>query len=109
MAAVRWLPVASDSFRGSARMFSFLGDLFVLLLSCVWGRLQQVVNGLDRAVDSSIGLFYDWLHGTDQSSQHAIAARLSVGPPSDLWSWLRSLVRPTPLARVRVPARRSIR
>lgn len=109
MVAVRRLPVASDSFRGSARMFSFLGDLLVLLLSRLWDFPRRVAEGFDRAVDALVLFFYDWLHGADESSQQAMAARLSVGPPTDFWSWLRSFVRPTPLARVRVPSRRSIR
>ena len=95
-------------------MFSFLGDLFVLLLKLLWCFPQRIVVRLDRAVDGVVEFFCEWLHGADESSQQAIAAALwSVGPPGDFWSWLqsfgrRSCLRPIPLARVRVPARRSI-
>jgi hypothetical protein len=96
-------------------MFSFLGGLFVLLLTRLWSLPRRIVEGLDQAIDGGVDFFHEWLHGTDESSQQAIAAaRSSVGPPGDWWTWLwsfvvRSFVRPTPLARVRVPARRSIR
>jgi hypothetical protein len=91
-------------------MFSFLGDLFVLLLIRLWGLPLRFVEGLDRAIDGGIQTIFDSVNGTDELSQRAmIAARLSNGPPGDWWTWLLSLVRPTPLARVRVPARRSIR
>ena len=91
-------------------MFSFLGDLFVLLLTCFWNLPQRIVERLDRALDVGVEFFYEWLHGTNESSQQATAAaRPSVVPPGDWWAWLQSFVKPTPLARVRVPARRSIR
>ena len=91
-------------------MFSFLGGLFGLLLACLWKPFQRPVEGLDQAIDGWVQLFYVWLYGSDNSPQQTIAsARSSVGPPEDLLTWLWSFVRPIPLARVRVPARRSIR
>ncbi|MEI8019600.1 MAG: hypothetical protein WCH39_15450 [Schlesneria sp.] len=91
-------------------MFSFLGGLFGLLMACLWKFFQRSVKGLDLAIDGWVQCFYVWLYGSYNSPQQTIAsARLSVGPPGDLLTWLWSFVRPTPLARVRVPARRSIR
>jgi hypothetical protein len=91
-------------------MFSFLGDLFGLLMACLWKWFRRPVEILDQAVDSWVRLFYMGLYGSHNSSQQTIeTARLSVGPPEDLLTWLCSFVRPIPLARVRVPARRSIR
>ena len=91
-------------------MFSFLGELFGLLLTCLWKLFQRPVEGLDRAIDGLVQSFYVWLYDLHDSPQQTIAsARSSVGPPGDLLTWLWSFVRPTPLARVRVPARRSIR
>ncbi len=91
-------------------MFSFLGDLFGLLMACLWKLFQRSVEGLDQAANGWVLFFYDWLYGSCNSPQQTIAsARSSVGPPGDLLTWLWSFVRPIPLARVRVPARRSIR
>lgn len=92
-------------------MISFLGDLFGLLLAYLWRIPQRTVEGLDRAVDGGVQFFNIWLQGLHESHQQTIAsARSSVGPPGDLLTWLRLFLRPTPpLARVRVPTRRSIR
>ena len=91
-------------------MFSFLGDLFGLLMACLWKWFQRSVEGFDRAVDGWVECFYVRLYGSHNSPQQTVAsARSSVGPPGELLAWLRQLVRPIPLARVRVPARRSIR
>ena len=91
-------------------MFSFLGDLFGLLMACLWKWFQRSVEGLDQAVIGWGQCFCVWLCGSHNSPQQTIAsARSSVGPPWDLLTWLWSIVRPIPLARVRVSARRSIR
>ncbi len=91
-------------------MFSFLGDLFGLLMAYLWKWFQRSVEGLHQAVAGSVEFFFVWLYGPHNSPQQTIAsARSSVGPPGDTLAWLWSFVRPIPLACVRVPARRSIR
>ena len=91
-------------------MFSFLGDLFGLLLTCLWRIAQRTVEELNGAVDGFVWFLYTWLLESHDSPQQTRASLWSsVGPPKDLTTWPWSLFWPTPLVRVRVPARRSIR
>ena len=91
-------------------MFSFLGNLFVLLLMRLWDLPKRIVEGFDQAVDGLFRSFFLQRNGTDELSQQTIVAvRSSAGPPRDWWTCLLSFVLPKPLARVRVPSRRSIR
>lgn len=91
-------------------MFSFLGGLFSLLVGCLFGLSRRIVDEFDGSVNGCVGFFRDWLTESHDSSQQTIgSARSSVGPPGDWLAFMRSILRPTRLARVRVPARRSIR
>jgi len=90
-------------------MFSFLGDLLSLLLGCLLRFPRQIVNELDQSVDGCIEFFRVWLNGSHDSRQQTMAAtQSSVGPPEDWLTFVRSVLWPRRLARVRVPTRRSI-
>ena len=91
-------------------MFSFLGGLLSLLLGYLLGFPRRIIEELDRSMDGCVEFFRAWLTESLDSPQQTIASsRSSVGPPGDWLTLVRSFLRPTRLARVRVPARRSIR
>ena len=90
-------------------MFTFLGDLFSLMLGLL--KLpRRIVEELNQSVNGCIEFFRVWLSESHDSPQQPIATtRSSIGPPGDWLTFVRSLLRPNRLARVRVPTRRSIR
>ena len=91
-------------------MFSILGGLFSLLLRCLYRLPRRIVDEFDRSMDGCVEFFRVWLTESHDSSQQTIAlTRSSVGSPGDWLTLMRSILRPNRLARVRVPARRSIR
>ena len=91
-------------------MFSFLGGLCSLVVAYLLRLPRQIAEELGQSFDGFVQFFVSWLHGSHDESQQAIgSARSAIGPPRDWLSIVRSFLRPTSLARVRVPSRRSIR
>lgn len=91
-------------------MFSFLGELFSLLLACLIGLPRRLAEELSLSLDGCLNFLRSWLNDSQDSPQQTIASSpSSVGPPGDWLMRIRSFLWPRRLARVRVPARRSIR
>ena len=91
-------------------MFSFLGDFFSLLLGHFFRLPWRIADEFERSLEGCVEFFREWLNESHDGSQQTIASsRSSVGPPGDWLTFLRTFLRPARLARVRVPARRSIR
>jgi hypothetical protein len=91
-------------------MFSFLGDLFSLVLGFLLRMPRLIVEELNQSVIGCVEFFRVWLNESQDSRQQTIATtRSSIGPPGDWLTVVRSFLRPKRLARVRVPTRRSIR
>ena len=90
-------------------MFSFLGDLFSLLLACLIGLPRRLAEELALSIDGCVNVLRAWLNDSQDSPQQTIASSSSIGPPKDWLARIRSSLWPRRLARVRVPARRSIR
>ncbi|WP_010586033.1 hypothetical protein [Schlesneria paludicola] len=91
-------------------MNSFLRELFSLMLGCLLGLPRLLVEELNRTLNGCREFLRVWLDDSQNSPQQTMApTQSSVGPPGDWLTLVRSWLRPTPLARVRVPARRSIR
>jgi hypothetical protein len=91
-------------------MFSFLGDLFSLMLGSLLGFPRRIVEELDLSMDGCVEFFRVWLNESHDPQQQMIAsARSSVGPPGDWLALVRTYLRPARLARVRVRAHHSIR
>ena len=89
-------------------MFSFLGELVNLMLVALWKIPQTIVKEVHLTVDGFVRFIGTWL-GESRNSPQQTNGSSSVGPPGHRLTFLWSFLRPTPLARVRVSARRSIR
>ena len=99
-----------DSQCGSARMYSFLGDLFSMLLSFLMRIPRRIVAELGQAWDGFRMVLGVWLDEALEPPQPTIAAsQSSAGPPRDWLTQIQSWLRLPRLIRVRVPTRRSSR
>lgn len=91
-------------------MFSFLGDFFSLMLGWLFAGPRRLVKEIEQLIDDCVEFFRVWLmESLDTPQQTMASARWSVGPPGGWLTFVRNVLWPNRLARVRVPTRRSIR
>lgn len=97
-------------FSGSARMYSFLGDLFSVLLACLLWLPTRLAEEFALSIDGCMNVIRNWLEDSQDSTQQTIASsQSSTGPPKDWLTCIGSFLWRRRLARVRVPSRRSVR
>ena len=90
-------------------MFSFLGDLFSLMVACLIGLPRRLAEEFALSLDGCVNVFRNWLNDSQDATQQTMVTSSSTGPRQDWLTQIRSFLWPRRLARVRVPARRSIR